>query len=152
MTSSLLIFLTLSLVAGIMLLAFISAPKNSSKARAVRRNHGGLRLSRTETAEKWAVIEAMSHGGGNGLRQALTDADKLLDNVLRTQGFAGDTMGERLKHAKSRFSNYAHYDGAWRAHKVRNALVHEVGFDLVPSQAKEALADFKTAIQDLGGM
>lgn len=152
MTNSVLIFLVLALVGGIMMLAFISAPKNKSKSKPTRRSNGGIHLSRTETAEKWAIIEAMSAGGGNGLRQAITDADKLLDNVLRTQGFGGDTMGERLKHAKARFTDYEVYDATWRAHKLRNALVHEMGFDLVPSQAKDALADFKKAIQDLGGM
>lgn len=152
MTSSLFIFLVLALGGGLMLLAFISAPRNRSKAKSNHRSSGGVHLTRTETAEKWAVIEAMGQGGGNGLRQAVTDADKLLDNVLRTQNFRGETMGERLKNAKTRFSDYRHYDGAWRAHKVRNALVHEVGFDLVPSQAREALTDFKSAIKDLGGM
>jgi hypothetical protein len=101
-------------------------------------------------AERWSTIQAMAAGGGNGLRAAVSEADKLMDQALRQQGLPGETMGDRLKAAKGRFSSYDIYDGIWSAHKLRNALAHEVGFDLVPSQAKEALAQFERALKDLG--
>lgn len=147
------VFLLLVLVGGVVLLALIMGA-GSTRGRSSRRRSGSRQpiqhLDRTQIATRWATIEAMAAGGGNGLRQAVTEADKLLDHVLRQQGFAGETMGERLKSAKSRFSDYADYDATWRAHKLRNALAHEVGFDLVPSQAKEALADFHRALSKLG--
>jgi hypothetical protein len=69
---------------------------------------------------------------------------------MRQSGLSGDTMGERLKNARGRFPDRSIYDGIWRAHKLRNALAHEVGFDLVPSQAKEALSDFERGLRALG--
>jgi hypothetical protein len=61
-------------------------------------------------------------------------------------------MGERLKSARPRFADRGLYDALWRAHKLRNALAHEVGFDLVPSQAKEALRDFERGLKYLGAL
>lgn len=110
------------------------------------------RLDRTQIADRWATIQAMAAGGGNGLRTAVSEADKLVDHVLRQQGLSGETMGERLKAARTRFSDRQVYDGLWRAHKLRNALAHEVGFDLVPSQAQEALSDFERALRTLGAL
>jgi hypothetical protein len=71
---------------------------------------------------------------------------------MRSSGLSGDTMGDRLKNARSRFADRSIYDGVWRAHKLRNALVHEVGFDLVSTQAKEALSDFERGLKTLGAL
>lgn len=155
--AALFVFLLLALVAGVMLLALVAGPKNrrgrkGGGNRGNRGSSGHPGLSREQVRDRWSTIEAMAAGGGNGLRQAVQEADKLLDLALRQSGARGDTLGERLKSAKPMFSSYTFYDGAWRAHKLRNALAHEVGFDLVPSQAKEALQDFKHAINDLEAM
>lgn len=151
------IFLAIVLLAAIILFAVIAGPNNN---RGRRRSSGGgsrhgsyssvPKMDRTAVAERWATIQAMAAGGGNGLRQAVSEADKLMDHALQQQGFSGDTMGSRLKSARTRFSDYGIYDGIWRAHKLRNALAHEVGFDLVPSQAREALQQFERGLRDLG--
>ena len=94
----------------------------------------------------------MAAGGPAGLKNAVAEADKLFDHALRMSGAYGDTMGERLKNARPRFSDYATYDRVWRAHKLRNSLAHDVGFDLVPSQAREALGDFERGLKDLGAL
>jgi hypothetical protein len=61
----------------------------------------------------------------------------------------GDTFGERLKGGRQRFSTYGVYDAIWRAHKLRNSLAHDLGFDLVVSQVTEALSDFERGLRDL---
>lgn len=144
-------FLIAILAVALLLLAIVSAGTRSKRKPARRggARNSGPRLSADQIAERWATIEAMAAGGGNGLRTAVSEADKLLDLALRQSGARGDTMGERLKSSGKRFSNL---NAIWRAHKLRNALAHEVGFDLVPSQAKEALADFKQGLRDLGAL
>ncbi len=155
-------FLIIALIAGFILIAVIEG--TSKRGRGSRRGWGGhssqrsgssnyrptpARLDREQIVTRWATIQAMAAGGGNGLRQAVSEADKLLDHVMRQSGASGDTMGERLKSFQGRFSDT---NSVWRAHKLRNALAHEVGYDLVPSQAKEALRDFERALRDLGGL
>ncbi len=83
------------------------------------------------------------------MRDAVSEADKLLDYALKNTGARGDTMGERLKHSTQRFSDS---NAIWNAHKLRNALAHEADFDLVPSQAREAVESFRRGLQDVGAL
>lgn len=78
-------------------------------------------------------------------KQAVLDADKLLDYALSKKGFAG-SVGEKLKAAGPRFSDL---DGVWRAHKLRNHVAHELS-DIELHAAKAAINNFKKALNDLG--
>ena len=135
------IILIIALVLGLLLLAVIgkSGPKTTGKNRTKS-------IDREFVALRWSEIEGMT---GGSLRSAVSEADKLLDYALRHSGATGATMGERLKSSGSRFSDI---DAIWSAHKVRNALAHEAEFDLVPAQAKEAVASFKQGLRDLGAL
>ena len=118
---------------------------DSRKTKKTYRSH----LDRPLVAERWATIQAMSQGGGNGLRQAVSEADKLFDYVMKAQGYPGETMADRLRSAQSKLSDR---NAVWSAHKLRNALAHEVGFDLVASQVHEALRGFERGLKDLGAL
>lgn len=96
---------------------------------------------------KWVEIKTMQNSGPSGLKAALIDADKLLDYCMIGKGFAGETMGDRLKSGGSRFNNL---NAVWSAHKLRNQIAHEVEHDLVPEQIKRAINDLGIAIRDLG--
>ena len=150
------VFLGLILVAALLLYSVVMAGALKPAAKASKRSGGASNrrgaVSRNEVAARWATVEGMAASGGNGLRQAISEADKLFDHVMIGQGVRGETMGERLKSSRGRFGGGSTYDNVWRAHKVRNALAHEVGFDLVPSQAREALAGFERGLKDLGAL
>src|SRR5438128_643765 len=64
---------------------------------------------------KWAEIQAMSSAGPSGLKNALMESDKLLDYCMIGKGFAGETMGDRLKSGGHQFSNL---NAIWSAHKL----------------------------------
>ncbi|HUC87173.1 MAG TPA: hypothetical protein VMR75_02510 [Candidatus Saccharimonadales bacterium] len=141
--------LIIALAAGLLLLAIIGGSKSGTgKRRSGSSAHAGA-VDRDFVTRKWAAIETMTAGTGSSLRDAVSEADKLLDYALRQSGVGGETMGERLKNSGRRFSDL---DAIWRAHKVRNALAHEADFDLVPSQAREAVQDFERGLHDLGAL
>lgn len=96
---------------------------------------------------RWGEIMAMQNHGGLGLRNALMEADKLLDYVMQGKNFPGDNMGDRLKSMGHKFSDL---NGIWTAHKLRNQIAHEVAIDIVPSQVQSALKAFRQGIVDLG--
>lgn len=79
----------------------------------------------------------------------IIEADKLLDKALIEMGVPGKTMGDRLKRAGGKFSKL---NSVWRAHKLRNAIAHESGFEVSYKQASHALAIYKQALQDLGAI
>jgi hypothetical protein len=141
------------LAAGLLILGFMAIavkPGGRKPARGSGRSRSyAPTLDRADIRARWDQIIAVSQTGGSGLKSSVLDADKLLDHVLKSQGFRGETMGDRLRSAGSRFSNR---NNVWRAHKLRNTMAHELGFDLVPSQVREALSDFEQALRDLGAL
>ena len=80
---------------------------------------------------------------------SIIEADKLLDKALVEMGVPGKTMGDRLKKSGARFTNL---NAVWRAHKLRNAIAHESGFEVSFKQAFNALSVYKQALKDLGAI
>lgn len=97
--------------------------------------------------QRWTEIAHMQGQGGMGLKNALMEADKLLDYVMQAQGFTGENMGERLKRHGDRFSDL---NGVWAAHKLRNQVAHDVHVDIVKPQVVNAIAALGRGISDLG--
>jgi hypothetical protein len=87
-------------------------------------------------------------GAPSQLRQALIAADKSFDNALKER-FPGETMAERLKNARTFFDRPV-YQKIWDAHRMRNSLVHEAGYDPPHFMLKEAVSNLKTATMLLG--
>ena len=148
--NSLMIFLVLALIAGFILISVVESGSRTKRRKYSRpvassRGYRGS-VDQTEIKARWTTIMQTSATGASGLKSSINEADKLLDHVLKQLGYGGERMGERLKQAGPRFTDK---NAVWRAHKLRNALAHEIGFDLVPSQAKEALSDFEQALKDL---
>jgi len=120
----------------------------STKNRALRK--GAVKpYTRSVIEKEWRNIKVLLDGKQpSQLRQALITADKTLDNALKDI-VAGETMGERLKDAPHLFEKSL-YDKIWRAHKVRNSLVHESGYEPPHHILTSSINNLKTALNSLG--
>lgn len=99
---------------------------------------------------RWHELEAaLTKGGPTNLRHVVIEGDKLVDHAMKHLGAHGETMGERLRSCQSRFTDY---DGIWKAHKLRNQLVHELDRELLSFEAKQMMQQFKQALTDLGAL
>jgi hypothetical protein len=58
------------------------------------------------------------------LKQAVIEADKLVDYILRAKGYQGVTFADRLKAATPYIEKHF-LDAMWQGHKVRNLIAHE---------------------------
>jgi len=127
---------------------FLNFLKGLLGGGAPRRKHVS-----TETAEKirrdWQKIETLRAGKlPSQLRQALITADKTLDNALRDL-VEGEKMGERLKNSKPLYE-YSVYDNIWKAHKLRNKVVHETDFEPPHFIVEEAIEQLRVGLEALG--
>ncbi|KKQ73191.1 MAG: hypothetical protein US94_C0035G0007 [Berkelbacteria bacterium GW2011_GWB1_38_5] len=105
--------------------------------------------SRNYVRNKWMEIEQLlALGKPSNNARAVLEADKLLDHILKGLRTPGLTMGDRLKASHNKFSPEA-YDAAWKAHKIRNELVHNSTFELMDFSAKSAISNFEKAIDEL---
>lgn len=103
-------------------------------------------------AKQWADTQTtVGLGGITHFGSAVVSADKLLDHVLRQKGYAGETMGDRLKSAQDDLAA-ATYHRVWQAHKLRNQLVHEVDSAVASFQIREAMQTYEDALKELGGL
>lgn len=114
---------------------------------------GGRYSVTNETSAKikseWEKIDDLiKQKGPSQLRQALISADRSLDTALKDIS-SFETMGERLKNTKDRFDRTT-YDKIWKAHKVRNTLVHEAGYEPPYYVLIEAINALKEGIKQLG--
>lgn len=82
------------------------------------------------------------------LKHALIKADKSLDNLLK-EFAVGNTMGERMIAAKNKFSSDV-YSSIWSAHKIRNSMVHDSGFEPTYVVLNSAIEDLRKGVKQLG--
>lgn len=98
----------------------------------------------------WRNIEVLLQGRQpSQLRQALITADRALDTALRDV-VEGEKMGERLKNSRPLYEKWETYDSLWKAHKVRNALVHESGYEPPYYVVEESINNLKKGLNALG--
>lgn len=99
--------------------------------------------------EDWRKIEEFIQSKSPASnRQALIMADKSLDNALKDI-VDGETMGDRLKLSKDRFEPTL-YNKIWEVHMMRNALVHESGYEPPYHSISNAFEIYKRALLTLG--
>jgi len=78
---------------------------------------------------------------------ALIEADKLVDELLRSAGFPGDTMGDILMNIQP--GQLTTLQGLWEAHKIRNRLVHDTNYFLRYTEAKRAVGLYEKTLREL---
>ncbi|MFA5927555.1 MAG: hypothetical protein WCT32_03280 [Patescibacteria group bacterium] len=90
------------------------------------RKRGGISTAdKNEIVRRRLIVEAMLESNNiHELRQAVFEADKLVDHTLKTKGFDGDTFASRLRAAESSIDS-GMYNQIWQGHKIRNQLAHE---------------------------
>lgn len=81
---------------------------------------------------------------------AVIEADKFTDDVLKTAGFVGESMGERLMMIKP--DQIINIQYLWDAHKLRNLLAHDPNFRLTHQQALFAVNAFESVLKELGAL
>lgn len=98
--------------------------------------------------EKWErVLEHANSGNASDWRLAIMEADILLEEVLRSKGFPGDTLGEMLKSAEG--SGFVNLQSAWEAHKVRNRIAHSGGdFQLNERETQRVISHYEAVFRE----
>jgi hypothetical protein len=98
--------------------------------------------------ERWMEItKKVASGVPDSIRLALIDADKLTDDVLKQFGLEGEHMADRLEQIHP--DELRSLERLWRAHRIRNELVHTPGFYLSPEAARNTLDDFEAFLKEV---
>ena len=95
------------------------------------------------------VLAHIASDEPNDWKLAIIEADIILDGLLKERGYAGGSLGERLRSITP--SQLASIDDAWEAHKVRNRIAHDgTDFGLTKRIAEETINRYSRVFTELG--
>ena len=129
--------IAIALIFGLALLWLVS--------KSTRRRRGISEQDRRLIINKWQEIEQLMRQ--DRAKEAIFEADKLLDHVFKKINLPGDTFADRLKSGEKLLSK--NYQDIWAAHKLRNKLAHEIDFRPTPREAQTTIDTFDRAIRHL---
>lgn len=99
--------------------------------------------------EKWRKIVAkLESAPPQSYTLTIIDADKFVDDILKKLGLKGEHMADRLEVLGG--EDLVSLDRLWRAHRIRNALVHSPGFAISERDAKEVLEAYEAFLKEIG--
>jgi len=82
-------------------------------------------------------------------RQAIIEADIMLDDLLIQLGYVGQSVGEKLKAVDP--SRMRTLQDAWEGHKVRNEIAHQgYAYQLTEHMAHRTIAHFEAVMREFG--
>lgn len=146
---ALFIFLDLVLVIAFIYVAIESWSlriKFISPFRAIRRPLSPK--SDPAIRERWLkILKEADSAPPHSFTMAIIEADKLVDEILKRMGFMGEHMADRLE--KLRVEDYKSLNDLWRAHKVRNEIVHSADFSISPHDAKDILGIYEKFLKEI---
>lgn len=102
---------------------------------------------KTSRNERWfKLIKVMDSDNLSDWKQAIIEADIMLDEMVQAMNYPGENLGERLKAIEP--SDFLTLQDAWEAHKVRNQIAHDANFVLTRRVARQALDRFERVFRE----
>lgn len=97
---------------------------------------------------RWAKVGSLVNSGNQSdWRQAILEADAMLDAILSGLGYRGESVGDKLKRVGP--GEMKAVDDAWEAHKIRNRVAHEgTAFALSHHDAVAAVGRYRKVFEE----
>jgi hypothetical protein len=135
----------------------ISVDGLSKIRRAEHRYYYGKKIEEAEEdaakpdmnlSNRWRhVLERTESTNESDWRQAIIDADSILDEILVKMGYQGEGVGERLQRVTR--GDMKSLDEAWDAHKIRNRIAHDgTAFALSQHEAKRVINQYRKVFEE----
>ncbi len=105
-----------------------------------------------EISPRWLHIQSLIDGrSASEWREAIIEADIMLDDILAQRGYVGEGAGEKLKAVEP--SSFDTLQSAWEAHKVRNQIAHEgSAFNLSEELARRTIARYESVFREFNAI
>lgn len=98
--------------------------------------------------ERWENVKKLinSHAESDW-KQAIIEADIILNNMIERMGYEGETLAEKLKQIEA--SDFITLDSAWQAHRVRNKIAHSGSlFKLTREEAEKTINMYQKVFEE----
>lgn len=100
------------------------------------------------TQLRWQrIMDEISSDDQGKWRLAILEADIMLNELLDSLGYKGETMADKMKQIDVSMFNTIDY--AWEAHKVRNVIAHEGSdFELTDREARRVIRMYERVFHE----
>ena len=99
-------------------------------------------------SKKWGKIKTrISKGWETEAKLAIIEADQLLDSLLKRMGYVGENFSDRLKQID--IKTLSNIEQVWKAHEIRNNLVHDPDYRLSFGDAKKVVEIYEQTFKIL---
>lgn len=92
------------------------------------------------------ITSALESDNPADWKVAIIEADTMLDALVVSIGYKGDNLGDRLKMVEP--SDFLTLNDAWEAHKVRNAIAHESGYELTKRETQRVIGLYEKVFRE----
>lgn len=129
------------------------------RTKAIRRKEKEIYYPKVDTSfiddsgdealtSRWKTItEHVESENQNDWRQAIMEADIILNEILDKMGYKGESIGEKLKRVEK--ADFNTLDQAWEAHKIRNVIAHEgASYSLTQYEAKRVIGLYREVFEE----
>ncbi|MDP3725252.1 MAG: hypothetical protein Q8R20_02140 [Nanoarchaeota archaeon] len=98
---------------------------------------------------QWEAIIAKSDSSPpDSFITAIMETDAMIDEILKEMGLPGEHMPDRLESLNPETTKSMEH--LWRAHSMKNNLMHTPGFTLTEHEAKRVLGDYEAFLKEIG--
>ena len=105
-------------------------------------------IKREMIDEQWGAIRnKFAEGTADARKVAIINADTFIDKMLRDAGIEGTHMADRLEQLAG--DELKTIDRLWRAHRLRNDLVHTPEFVVSESTAEKTMTDYEAFLREI---
>ena len=110
-----------------------------------------LTLRQSVFRERWdETLKKFYTGSPEAVRITIIEADAVVNDVLKHMGLEGDHLADRL--SQLTIEEVPSLAQAWKAHRLRNDIVHHPGFTFTIEEAQQALQDFEVFLAEIGAL
>src|SRR3989344_5295676 len=111
------------------------------------RRKGVLTVRKSQFREQWEeILKKLASGSHDSLKVAIVEADRLVDTILKDAGLEGGHMADRLDKLKP--DELVSFNRLWRAHRVRNEVVHSPDFEITAALAEQTIEDYGAVVKE----
>jgi hypothetical protein len=98
--------------------------------------------------ERWhATMAKFALATPEAARVAIIEADALVDAALKGMQIEGEHLADRLSNLES--DEIKSMPRIWRAHRMRNDLVHTPGFMITSQDAERTMRDYEAFLKEI---
>jgi FlaA1/EpsC-like NDP-sugar epimerase len=103
-------------------------------------------ISRTQL--RWnRIVEEASSDNEQNWRLAILEADIMLNELLDSLGYKGETMADKMRQVER--GDFNTIDIAWEAHRARNAIAHQgLSSPLSPREARRIVGLYERVFRE----